>query len=105
MAGTLASVGMAAVAASVIVASAGVGAASVVAQRASGAADAAALAAADAASGAVDGVPCDRAEQVAAAGGARLRVCDLAELIATVSVTVRFGAFEVSASARAGPPT
>jgi len=104
MAGTVASVGIAAVAAAVIVAAAGVGAASVVAQRAAGAADAAALAAADAASGAVVGVPCDRADELAAAVGARVRSCELAELIATVSVTVSFGAWEVAAAARAGPP-
>jgi secretion/DNA translocation related TadE-like protein len=86
------------------VAAAGVGAASVVAQRVAGAADSAALAAADAASGAVPGVPCDRAAEVASALGAGMRSCELVELIATVSVSVPFGAFEVTATARAGPP-
>lgn len=105
MAGTVTSVGIAAVGVAVIVAAAAVGAASVVAQRAAGAADAAALAAADAASGAVVGVPCDRADEVVSAGGARLRSCELAELIATVSVSVLFGALEVTATARAGPPS
>mgnify|MGYP001194885127 CR=1 FL=1 len=64
----------------------------------------AALAAADAASGAVPGVPCDRAAEVASALGAGMRSCELVELIATVSVSVPFGAFEVTATARAGPP-
>lgn len=104
MAGTVASAGIAAIGAAVIVAAAGVGAASVVAQRVAGAADAAALAAADAASGAVLGVPCDRAAEVASAMGARAYACELVELIATVSVSVPFGAFEVTATARAGPP-
>ena len=102
MAGTVASAGIAVIGAAVIVAAAGVGAASVVAQRVAGAADSAALATADAASGAVPGVPCDRAAEVASALGARMRSCELVELIATVSVS--FGAFEVTATARAGPP-
>ena len=93
MAGTVASAGIAVIGAAVIVAAAGVGAASVVAQRVAGAADSAALAAADAASGAVPGVPCDRAAEVASALGARMRSCELVELIATVSVSVPFGAF------------
>ena len=104
MSGTVVSIGVAAVGVAVIAAAAGVGAASVVAQRVAGAADAAALAAADAASGAVVGVPCDRAGQVSSAMGARMHGCELAELIATVSVSVPFGAFEVTATARAGPP-
>ncbi|HAM12182.1 MAG: helicase [Actinobacteria bacterium] len=104
MAGTVASAGIAVIGAAVIVAAAGVGAASVVAQRVAGAADSAALAAADAASGAVPGVPCDRAAEVASALGAGMRSCELVELIATVSVSVPFGAFEVTATARAGPP-
>ncbi|MGX1702949.1 helicase [Microbacterium sp. NPDC055357] len=81
------------------------GGAAVFGQRLAGAADAAALAAADAASGAAAGVPCERAAQLAALGGATLATCDVDGLIATVSVTGRFGVFTGTAAARAGPPS
>lgn len=70
MAGTVASAGIAAIGAAVIVAAAGMGAASVVAQRVAGAADAAALAAADAASGAVLGAPMQRRREHSYRNGA-----------------------------------
>jgi len=78
--------------------------ASVHAQRLAGAADAAALAAADAASGAVPGVPCERAHALAAAAGAEVAECRLDDLIATVVVTAPYGVWPAEASARAGPP-
>ncbi|MGA7149114.1 MAG: helicase, partial [Microbacterium sp.] len=65
----------------------------------------AALAAADTASGLVSGVPCERAAEVAATAGAFVEACDVAGLIATVSVSARFGVFPATAHARAGPPT
>jgi hypothetical protein len=51
------------------------------------------------------GVPCERAAEVAATANAALEGCDLDGLIATVTVSARFGAFTASARARAGPPT
>jgi secretion/DNA translocation related TadE-like protein len=81
------------------------GLAAVQSQRAAAAADAAALAAADAASGAVTGIPCDRADQLAAAGGAGLDACTLDGLVATVTVRVPMGPLHATASARAGPPS
>jgi secretion/DNA translocation related TadE-like protein len=104
MAGTVAGVGVMAGAIVVTAALAVVGAASVHTQRLSGAADAAALAAADAASGAVTGIPCDRAAEVAASAGATVTRCDLDGLVATVTVSAPFGALAASVSARAGPP-
>jgi len=83
---------------------AAVGSAAVIGQRLASAADAGALAAADAASGAVTGVPCDLAGEVAAAFGARIDACDLDGLIATVTVEMRVGPVVARASARAGPP-
>jgi hypothetical protein len=77
---------------------------SVHAQRLAAAADAAALAAADTASGAVPGVPCERAAEVAATAAAHVVACDLDELVATVTVSAPFGVMPASASARAGPP-
>jgi secretion/DNA translocation related TadE-like protein len=82
----------------------GAGGAAVAGQRAAAAADAAALAAADSASGAVAGVPCEQAARLASAGGAELSACDIDGLMATVSVGLGYGSFEVSASSRAGPP-
>ncbi|WP_109210119.1 MULTISPECIES: Rv3654c family TadE-like protein [Microbacterium] len=104
MAGTMVAVG--AVAACAVLASglAAVGAAAVAGQRLSAAADASALAAADAASGAVPGIPCERAGEIAVAHGAELEACELDELIATVTVSTRLGPLEALASARAGPP-
>ena len=69
-----------------------------------GAADAAALAAADARSGAVAGVPCDLAAQVAHANGARLDACAVDGLVATVRVSTRVLGVAVTATASAGPP-
>ena len=104
MAGALASVGIVAGAATLAVGLALAGSAAVAGQRLASAADAAALAAADAASGAVPGVPCERADELAAASGARMEACELDALIATVTVSARFGLFTATASARAGPP-
>lgn len=104
MAGTGLAVGVVAVCASLVLGLAGVGAAAVVGQRVAGAADAAALAAADAASGAVAGVPCERASDVARASGAALAACRLDGLVATVTVTAPFGRLVATASSRAGPP-
>lgn len=104
MPGTVAAAGGVALLATVTVALCAVAGASVHAQRVAGAADAAALAAADAASGAVLGVPCERAAQVAAAAGASVGSCEVDGLIATVSVSAPWGALPAVATARAGPP-
>lgn len=69
-----------------------------------GAADAAALAAADTASGAVAGVPCDRAAETARLNDAVLVDCDLEGLVASVSVRRSVGVLDVRSRARAGPP-
>lgn len=76
----------------------------VASQRAANAADAAALAAADAISGAVPGVPCRLAGQVAARNGTVLGSCEARGPAASVTVTVSVLGFELDASARAGPP-
>ena len=81
-----------------------VSAAAVTAQRAAGAADAAALAAADTASGAVSGVPCERAADLAERFTASLVACELEGLVATVTVATTFAGIPVQVSARAGPP-
>jgi histidine ammonia-lyase len=104
MAGSMAATGILAGAAILAVALTGVGAASVVGQRLASAADAGALAAADAASGAVSGVPGACAAEVADTFGAVVEACELDELIATISVSVRWGLLTARASARAGPP-
>ncbi|MBD3942869.1 helicase [Microbacterium sp. NEAU-LLC] len=104
MAGSVAAAGVVAGAAILAVGLAATGSASVVGQRLASAADAGALAAADAASGAVAGVPCDLAAEVAGTFGARVDACDLDGLIATVTVAVRFGPVVAQATARAGPP-
>ena len=104
MAGTILSVGVVVCTATLSLAFTTAGAAAVFSQRLAGVADAAALAAADAASGLVDGAPCDRAAEVAAAAGADVSVCDLDGLIATVTVSATFVRFATTASARAGPP-
>ena len=104
MPGATTAVGIVAGAAILAAGLAVVGTASVAGQRLASAADAGALAAADAASGAVTGVPCDRAAEVAGTFGARVEACDLDELIATVTVSMRVGPLTASASARAGPP-
>ena len=103
MPGTAATVGAIGGAMSLIGALAVVGMASGAAQRLAGAADAAALAAADAASGAATGAPCERAAEVAEANGVTVASCDLAELIATVTLSSTFAGMPFHASARAGP--
>lgn len=104
MAGAAASVGLVAVVALAAAGFATAGSAAVAGQRLASAADAAALAAADTASGAASGVPCERAEEVASTFGARVEDCALDALVATVTVSLRFGAVTASAAARAGPP-
>lgn len=104
MAGTVLAVGALGCAVAVTFGLAAAGEAAVQSQRAADAADAAALAAADAASGAATGIPCDRAEQVARAGGAAVTACSVDGVVATVSVSVPFGVLAAAASARAGPP-
>jgi secretion/DNA translocation related TadE-like protein len=69
-----------------------------------GTADAAALAAADTASGAVPGDPCERAEHIAGAAGARLRSCRIDGLIVTVDVSGTFAGVTIRARSAAGPP-
>jgi secretion/DNA translocation related TadE-like protein len=91
-------------AASVAVGLCAIAAGAVVSQRIAGAADAAALAAADTVSGAVSGVPCDRAARIAHVAGLRLVSCEVEGLIATVSVSGSFAGFDLEARARAGPP-
>jgi len=72
-------------------------------QRAANAADAAALAAADALTGAVVGSPCDLAASVAQRNGARLISCANTGPETSVTVAMRILAFELTATARAGP--
>ncbi|MTH69633.1 helicase [Agromyces bracchium] len=88
----------------VAVAVIGVLGASVAAQRAANAADAAALAAADAVSGAVAGEPCAVANGLARRNGAEVVECRADGPVAVVSVVVRYGPMQATATARAGPP-
>lgn len=106
MAGTALAAGVMSCAAAVTIVLTASGVAAVQSQRAADAADAAALAAADAASGAVSGIPCERAQQLAVAGGAAVDACAVDGLVATVtvSVSVPIGSLRATASARAGPP-
>ncbi len=104
MAGTLLSVGVIACAAVLAVGFTTAGTAAVLSQRLAGAADAAALAAADAASGAIEGVPCERAAEAASASGATLTSCELENLTATITVALGAGLLSGAASARAGQP-
>ncbi|WP_406249297.1 Rv3654c family TadE-like protein [Microbacterium sp. M] len=106
MAGTSIAAGVLAVAATLTFGLAAVGGAAVTAQRAAGAADAAALAAADAASGAVPAPegPCALAARVASASGTELTQCDLAGLVATVTVQAKYAGLAAVSRARAGPP-
>ena len=104
MAGTILSAGVVVCTATLAVGFVTAGAAAAFSQRVAGVADAAALAAADAASGAVTGVPCARDAEVASASGAELTACELAGLVATVTVSAPFGRLPATASARAGPP-
>jgi secretion/DNA translocation related TadE-like protein len=69
-----------------------------------GAADSAALAAADARSGAVAGFPCAVAAKVATANESQLVDCTVDGLVATVTVHRWILAFDVVATATAGPP-
>jgi secretion/DNA translocation related TadE-like protein len=69
------------------------------------AADAAAVAAADARTGAIPGIPCERAAQLATANGATLRSCRVDGLVATVEVSQSMLGFEIHARASAGPPS
>lgn len=104
MSGLSLAVGALAVTATLAMGCASVGVAASRSIRSASAADASALAAADAASGAVTGVPCERAAEIAARHGAALAVCTVDGLIATVEVTVPVGVFTARARARAGPP-
>jgi len=104
MAGTAAALGALAVTGVMAVGMGAMGAASIYAARAGAAADAAALAAADTATGAASGVPCERAAEVAASGGAALITCTLTDMTATVAVRVGAGLLAADARARAGPP-
>jgi len=104
MAGTMTTAGILAATAVLAAGLAVAGAAASLSQRLAAAADAGALAAADAASGAAGGIPCERAREVAAEFGAVVEACDLDELIATVTVSLRVGPLSAHASARAGPP-
>ena len=104
MPGAATAVGIVGCAAVLTIGFASIAGGAVFGQRLAGVADAAALAAADAASGAVTGIPCERAEEVAAAAGTVLEACGVDGLIATVTVAGRFGALPAAASARAGPP-
>ncbi len=104
MPGVALAVGVLAVTATLAVGYAAAGAASVEAVRLSGVADAVALAAADTVSGAIPGIPCERAAQMAAHGGAHLDSCAVDGAVATVAVSARHGLFVMRARARAGPP-
>jgi secretion/DNA translocation related TadE-like protein len=73
-------------------------------QRIIGAADLAALAAADAASGAIGGMPCRVASDVAGANGTRLAGCETAGLVVTVTVAGSFAGIPIEARSTAGPP-
>lgn len=105
MSGTALSVGALAITATLALGCASIGAAAAHATRLSGVADAAALAAADAATGAISGVPCERAAELTARAGATLAACTVEGMIATVRVDAAFGVFPAAARARAGPPT
>ncbi|WP_210480395.1 Rv3654c family TadE-like protein [Naasia sp. SYSU D00948] len=69
-----------------------------------GAADAAALAAADGLSGAVPGVPCELAGQVAALNTAAVASCEVAGTEVIVVTVGEVLGLPVQAAARAGPP-
>jgi secretion/DNA translocation related TadE-like protein len=104
MPGTMAVTGIVAAAAVLASGLAMVGGAAVAGQRLASAADAGALAAADAASGAIQGVPCERAAEVAGTFGAIVEDCRLDGLIATITVSAQLGPVTARAAARAGPP-
>jgi secretion/DNA translocation related TadE-like protein len=73
-------------------------------QRAAGAADTAALAAADVARGIASGIPCNLADILAAANGARLTGCETDGAIVTVRVEIVVLGLVIPGSATAGPP-
>ncbi len=104
MPGAMLAAGVVACAATLAVGFVTAGAAAAFGQHLAGVADAAALAAADAASGAVSGIPCDRAAEIVAAGRAVLHRCELDGLVATIVVGAEFARFPAVAAARAGPP-
>jgi secretion/DNA translocation related TadE-like protein len=104
MPGSAAAIGVVAAVSVLTVGLCAVAGAAVHGQRLASAADAAALAAADAATGAVPGIPCERAAEVAATSGAELTACALESLVATVTVSAPFAGFAASVSSRAGPP-
>jgi len=103
MPGSALAVGIIALTATLAIGAATAGAASVRMTHASGVADAAALAAADAASGAVTGIPCERAAQVADRGRVTLTACTVSDLVVTIEVAAALGPFTARARARAGP--
>lgn len=103
MAGTASAIGALAVASAMAIGVGAVGTASIHAARVAGIADAAALAAADAATGAVSGVPCERAAEVAASAGGELAACTLTDMTAVVRVRLGAGLLVAEARARAGP--
>lgn len=69
-----------------------------------GAADLAALAGADAASGAIGGVPCQVAADVARGNSARLAACEADGMVVTVTVVGSFAGIPIQARSTAGPP-
>ena len=104
MPGAMLVVGSIVVCSTLAIGLAATGGAAVAARRAAGAADNAAIAAADTVSGALPGEPCERAEEVAEASGARVSACGTDDLDATVTVEVSFAGMVATARARAGPP-
>jgi len=103
MAGVALGVGVLAATAVLALGGSAVGTAVIRGAHASGVADAAALAAADTASGAVTGVPCERAAALAGASGAIVVTCDVDGLVATGRGRVGAGLLTAEARARAGP--
>ncbi len=97
----LAVVGLLAVLALAVV---GTGVALAARPRVVAAADASALAAADTALGILPGVPCESAQEVAAAHGARVAACTVDGVVATVEVSATILGVPVAVRARAGPP-
>jgi secretion/DNA translocation related TadE-like protein len=73
-------------------------------QRVTTGADAAALAAADVAAGILPGVPCEAAASVTRSNGLSTGDCELRGEVVTVSAHLSVMGFEVTGTARAGPP-
>lgn len=103
MSGVPLAAGMLVVTATLAVAVAATGSASARSVQVAGIADAAALAAADTAAGIASGTPCERAEELASRGRARLEACRVDGAVATVIVSAAAGPFVARARARAGP--